>query len=180
MMAMTIHYTEWDSPVGRLLIAATDKGIRGLYFEQHKYFKGAQDWLRQDNQPHLNKARTQLGEYFSGTRVEFDLPLDMPGTTFQQAVWKELLSLPFGFTTSYQAIAQRLGNPLAIRAVGTAIGRNPVSIVVPCHRVLSASGALSGYAGGLERKSYLLQLERQEYEQLGICRSPFRLNVAQS
>lgn len=158
---MIIHYTELDSPVDRLVIATTDQGICGLYFEQHKYFKGAKDWMRHDDHPHLVKAKTQLLEYFSGQRVDFDLPLDMPGTIFQQAVWRELHALPFGFTTSYQAIAQRLAKPNAIRAVGTAIGRNPVSIIVPCHRVVSTSGALSGYAGGLNRKSYLLDWERK-------------------
>jgi methylated-DNA-[protein]-cysteine S-methyltransferase len=156
-----IHYTEYEGPLGKLLLAATDNGLCGLYFEQHKYFKGTEGWQRNDGYSHLRNAARQLDEYFSGRRKEFDLALDMPGTAFQRAVWNELLRLPFGATTTYQAVAQRIANPKAVRAAGTAIGRNPVSIIVPCHRVVGMSGSLSGYAGGLERKSYLLAHEEQ-------------------
>lgn len=156
-----IHYTEYEGPLGKLLLAATDNGLCGLYFEQHKYFKGTEGWRRNDGYSHLRNAARQLDEYFSGRRKEFDLALDMPGTAFQRAVWNELLRLPFGATTTYQAVAQRIANPKAVRAAGTAIGRNPVSIIVPCHRVVGMSGSLSGYAGGLERKSYLLAHEEQ-------------------
>lgn len=152
-------YIEYDSPLGKLLLAATKHGLCGLYFEAHKYFRGPQEWVRNDDNPHLKQATAQLDDYFAGRRTSFDLALDMRGTDFQQAVWRELMQLPFGSTTTYQDIAQRVGNPKAVRAAGTAIGRNPVSIIVPCHRVLGASGALSGYAGGLERKRYLLALE---------------------
>lgn len=155
-----ICYTEHRSPLGMLLLAATDHGLRGLYFEQHKYFKGTDSWQRNERHPRLQQAARQLDEYFAGERRVFDLVLDLRGTPFQQAVWKALQCLPFGSTTSYRAIAQHAGNPDAVRAAGTAIGRNPVSIIVPCHRVLGAAGALSGYAGGLERKQYLLALER--------------------
>jgi methylated-DNA-[protein]-cysteine S-methyltransferase len=154
------YYTEHESPVGRLLLAATDAGLSGIYFEQHKYFKGTQTWRRDDAHGHLRKAAQQLDEYFAGKRREFELPLDLAGTEFQRAVWRELAALPFGSTTSYLAIAQRIANARAVRATGTAIGRNPVSIIVPCHRVLSTAGGLSGYAGGLERKRYLLALEQ--------------------
>jgi methylated-DNA-[protein]-cysteine S-methyltransferase len=154
-----IYWTEHDSPLGRLLLAATDEGVCGLYFEEHKYFNGPQGWQRRPDHPHLRKTVSQLDEYFAGTRKTFDVALDMRGTPFQQTVWQELQRLPFGATTSYQSIAQRIANPKAIRAAGSAIGRNPVSIIVPCHRVLGTSGALSGYAGGLERKRYLLALE---------------------
>lgn len=154
-----IHYIEHDSPIGPLLLAASDQGLRGLYFDQHKYFNGPKGWQRDENNPFLRKAAAQLDEYFSGRRVSFDLPLDLVGTEFQRAVWRELLALPFGSTSTYQTIAQRLGKPNAVRAAGTAIGRNPVSIIVPCHRVLGTSGSLSGFAGGLERKRYLLTLE---------------------
>jgi methylated-DNA-[protein]-cysteine S-methyltransferase len=154
-----ISYTEYRSPLGTVLLAATERGLCGLYFEQHKYFKGTQGWQRDDGHAHLQRATAQLEEYFAGRRTEFDLALDMQGTPFQQAVWKELMQLPFGSTGTYQGIAERVANPKAVRAAGTAIGRNPVSIIVPCHRVLGASGGLSGYAGGLERKQYLLTLE---------------------
>jgi methylated-DNA-[protein]-cysteine S-methyltransferase len=138
-----ICYTEYASPLSTLLLAASDKGLCGLYFEQHKYFDGPQDWLRSNDHPMLREAKQQLDEYFAGKRERFTLALD----------------LPFGATGTYTAIAQRVGRVAAVRATGTAIGRNPVSIIVPCHRVLGASGALSGYAGGLERKQYLLALE---------------------
>jgi len=154
-----IYYIEHSSPLGPLLLAATERGLCGLYFEQHKYFKGAGGWLREDRHPHLRNAALQLDAYFARERHTFDIALDTVGTPFQQAVWRALQELSFGTTVSYRAIAQRIGNPGAIRAAGTAIGRNPLSIIVPCHRVLGATGALSGYAGGVERKRYLLALE---------------------
>lgn len=154
-----ICYTEHVSPLGTLLLAASDKGLCGVYFEQHKYFNGPQGWQRDDGHPHLRNAQRQLDEYFAGRRERFELALDLNGTPFQRAVWQELLALPFGTTSSYSVIAQRVGRAEAVRAAGTAIGRNPVSIIVPCHRVLGTTGALSGYAGGLERKQRLLALE---------------------
>lgn len=152
-------YTEHPSPLGTLLLAATDQGLCGLYFEEHKYFSGPGEWMRSDAHPHLRQAAKELDEYFAGRRTRFDVPLDLRGTPFQQSVWEALQSLSFGDTSTYLAIATRIANPKAVRATGTAIGRNPVSIIVPCHRVLGVSGALSGYAGGLERKRYLLALE---------------------
>lgn len=154
-----IAYTEYASPLGILLLASTENGLCGVYFEEHKYFKGTHGWRRDDGNPHLRTAARQLDEYFTGRRKQFDIALDMPGTGFQRAVWNELSQLPYGETTTYQAIAHRIANPKAIRAAGTAIGRNPVSIIVPCHRVIGTSGSLSGYAGGLERKRYLLAHE---------------------
>lgn len=154
-----ISYTEHPSPIGTLLLAATTDGLCGLYFEEHKYFNGPQGWQRDASNPYLQAAMHQLDEYFAGTRETFDIALDLGGTPFQRAVWAALLTLPFGKTTSYQSIAQRVDKPKAVRAAGTAIGRNPVSIIVPCHRVLGASSRLSGYAGGLERKRYLLAHE---------------------
>ncbi|RJF97451.1 methylated-DNA--[protein]-cysteine S-methyltransferase [Noviherbaspirillum saxi] len=156
-------YTEYHSPLGILLLAATERGLSGLYFEEHRYFKGTRDWRRDATHPHLMRTMAQLDEYFAGRRRVFDVPLDMAGTPFQGAVWNALMSLPYGSTSTYQAIAQRIANPKAIRAAGTAIGRNPVSIIVPCHRVLGVSGALSGYAGGVERKSFLLELESSSH-----------------
>ena len=151
-----IYYTEHPSPLGSLLLAASALGLCGVYFEAHKYFNGPQGWQRDPAHAHLQNAARQLDEYFAGQRSVFDIPLDLRGTSFQQAVWDALQKLPFGCSASYQTIAQRIAKPKAVRAAGTAIGRNPVSIIVPCHRVLGSSGALSGYAGGLSRKQYLL------------------------
>lgn len=158
---MKIRYLEYVSPLGTLLICAGDKGLRGVYFEQHQYFKGPQDWIRDLRHPQLLQAASQIDEYFAGRRKDFDLPLDPCGTPFQRAVWDALLALPFGQTTSYGAIAAKLARVRAVRAVGAAIGRNPLSIIIPCHRVLGANGDLSGYAGGLERKRYLLDHEQR-------------------
>lgn len=158
-----ISYIEQASPVGTLLIAATDAGICGIYFEEHKHFKGKDGWMRsQTDSPaagHLTQAATQLDEYFAGKRTAFDVPLDLSGTAFQRDVWQALADIPFGRSISYAQHAQQLGKPKALRAVGAAIGRNPVSIIVPCHRVLGSSGAVTGYAGGVERKRFLLALE---------------------
>jgi methylated-DNA-[protein]-cysteine S-methyltransferase len=154
-----IHYMHQDSPLGRLLLAATDKGLSGIYFEEHRHFKGMHGWQRADGDATLKRAARQLDEYFSGKRVVFDLPLDLNGTEFQCKVWRALLQIPFGHTISYMQHAERVGNSKALRAVGAAIGRNPVSIVVPCHRVIGASRTPTGYAGGLERKCSLLAFE---------------------
>lgn len=154
-----IDYTEHPSPLGTLLLAATGDGLCGLYFEEHKYFNGPQGWNRQPSNPHLQVAMDQLDDYFAGRRTAFDVALDLRGTPFQRAVWNALMALPFGETTTYRSIAHGVANPNAVRAAGTAIGRNPVSIIVPCHRVLGTSGDLSGYAGGLARKRYLLAHE---------------------
>jgi methylated-DNA-[protein]-cysteine S-methyltransferase len=156
---MTTSFIEHPSPLGTLLLAATANGLCGLYFEQHKYFTGPRDWVRDPGHPQLQRAARQLDEYFAGRRTAFELSLDLPGTSFQRAVWDALQTLPFASTTTYQQIARHIAKPNAVRAAGTAIGRNPVSIIVPCHRVLGASGGLSGYAGGLERKRFLLGLE---------------------
>ncbi|HEX2604545.1 MAG TPA: methylated-DNA--[protein]-cysteine S-methyltransferase [Oxalicibacterium sp.] len=158
-----IHYIEQASPVGALLIAATERGICGIYFEEHKHFKGKDDWqpaiVGEPAHGHLLKAAEQLSDYFAGERRSFDVALDLSGTPFQQTVWTALCAIPFGRSVSYAQHAQRLGKPTALRAVGAAIGRNPVSIIVPCHRVLGTSGTVTGYAGGLERKRFLLALE---------------------
>ncbi len=153
-------YTEHPSPLGTLLLAASDAGLSGLYFEEHKYFIRPPGWMRDDRHPLLLNAARQLDEYFAGARSTFDIAIDLKGTRFQQAVWQALQTLAFGSITSYRDIAQRIANPNAIRAAGSAIGRNPISIIVPCHRVLGATGGLSGYAGGLERKRFLLALEK--------------------
>jgi methylated-DNA-[protein]-cysteine S-methyltransferase len=163
MEHMMISYIEHPSPVGTLLIASTDQGICGIYFEEHKHFKGKDGWMTPMAQSpaakHLAETAQQLDDYFNGRRTEFDVALDLSGTPFQRSVWNELVNIPFGKSVSYAQHALTLGNPKALRAVGSAIGKNPISIIVPCHRVIGSSGAITGYAGGLERKQFLLALE---------------------
>lgn len=147
-------------PLGRMLLAATPRGIAGVWFEDQRHHPDTRGWREEPGHPLLRDAMAQLEDYFAGRRRAFDLPLDLQsGTAFQQSVWQALCTIPAGATTSYRAIGERLGRPSASRAVGAAVGRNPVSIVVPCHRVLGAGGALTGYAGGLHRKDALLRLE---------------------
>ncbi|MEY2619170.1 MAG: putative O6-methylguanine-DNA methyltransferase [Pseudomonadota bacterium] len=149
------------SPLGPILLAASAQGLAGLWFEGQRH--GPQDtsgWRAAPAHPVLIEACRQLDAYFASERDRFDLPLDLSGgTDFQSRVWQALRSIPAGITESYTALATRVGAPRAVRAVGAAVGRNPVSIVVPCHRVVGAAGALTGYAGGLTRKTALLQLE---------------------
>ncbi|MBC7468547.1 MAG: methylated-DNA--[protein]-cysteine S-methyltransferase [Ramlibacter sp.] len=152
--------TRYASPLGTMLVAATDAGLAGLWFEGQRHLPDTGAWRHAPGHPVLVAAVAQLHDYFAGRRTRFDLPLDLHGgTAFQQSVWRALLAIPPGRTTSYGDISQRVGRPSAVRAVGAAVGRNPVSIVVPCHRVLGRDGSLTGYAGGLERKSALLKLE---------------------
>ncbi|MGD9943876.1 MAG: methylated-DNA--[protein]-cysteine S-methyltransferase [Burkholderiaceae bacterium] len=161
---MKIRFTRFDSRFGEVLAIARDDRLSGLYFVGQKdqppidalQRDGAE---RDDDWPALACARQQLGEYERGERREFDLPLDLVGTEFQRRVWHELLQIPFGRTSSYAEVARRTGSPRAVRAVGGAIGRNPVSVIVPCHRVLGSNGSLTGYTGGLHRKQDLLRLE---------------------
>lgn len=177
------------SPLGSIAIAATAQGLAGLWFtEGQRYLppelfatplasptvladdaeemaqaspsRRSAFWPSAPDHPVLEKTRHQLAEYFAGQRCQFELPLDLSsGTAFQQAVWQALLAIAQGGTQSYGDISRLIGQPGAVRAVGAAIGRNPISIIVPCHRVMGTSGALTGYAGGLERKSALLRLE---------------------
>lgn len=158
-VCVTIH-----SPLGPLLLAATAGGLAGVWFtdQRHRPAEAAvAGWGDGTGHSVLATAAAQLGCYFEGHPMAFDLPLDLSaGTPFQQSVWQALLAIPAARTHSYTEIAHRVGRPAAVRAVGTAIGRNPLSIVVPCHRVLGAGGALTGYAGGLDRKAALLRLER--------------------
>lgn len=150
----------WASPLGPIVVAASDRALAGVWFEGQRHLPDWGAWPERPDHPLLRRAVAQLQEYFGGSRTSFDLPLDLRGgTLFQQSVWQALLQIPRGGTTSYTMLGRRIGLPAAARAVGAAVGRNPISIVVPCHRVLGADGALTGYAGGLERKSALLQLE---------------------
>jgi methylated-DNA-[protein]-cysteine S-methyltransferase len=149
-----------DSPLGGVTLAATDAGLAGLWFDRQRHLPDMSGWQRDDDDPVLRAAAAQLQDYFAGTRDAFDLPLDLShGTAFQQAVWQALLAIPSGATTSYGALSQQVGKPAAVRAVGAAVGRNPISVIVPCHRVLGADGSLTGYAGGLDRKTALLERE---------------------
>ena len=158
----------WTSPLGGIDLAATPRGLCGLWFDAQKYrpagLEGPGAWPRQDA-PHavLDAAEHQLQAYFDGTLERFDLPFDLPGATdFQHAVWAALLKLAHGQTCSYGALAVATGRPDAVRAVGSAVGRNPLSILVPCHRVVGGNGDLTGYAGGLPRKAALLALEQKQ------------------
>jgi len=156
----SIVQTRCGSPLGTVIVAATARGLAGLWFEGQRHLPDTSGWPHADDHPVLRQAVAQLAEYFAGRRTVFDLPLDLQGgTAFQQSVWRALLAIPRGGTTSYAALGARIGQPTAARAVGAAVGRNPLSIVVPCHRVLGTGGALTGYAGGLERKTALLKLE---------------------
>ncbi len=150
-------YAVTDSPVGPLTLVEVGGALAGLYLTDHRHQPPLQG-ERDDTV--LPAVRAQLAAYFDGTLQEFDVPLAVAGTPFQQQVWKALATIPYGETWSYRDLAEVVGNPKAVRAVGLANGRNPVSIVVPCHRVVGANGSLTGYGGGLEAKRWLLDLER--------------------
>jgi methylated-DNA-[protein]-cysteine S-methyltransferase len=158
-----IVYAECQSTLGNLYLAATERGLAGMWFTDQRHLPDLSNWQRCGDVaklPLIKEASEQLHAYFAGKLQNFDLPLDLSaGTAFQQAVWQALLAIPFGQTTSYGALSSGMGKPLAVRAVGTAIGRNPISIIVPCHRVVGADGSLTGYAGGLDRKLAFLTLE---------------------
>ncbi len=156
---MTSTIFAYASPIGVLTLVSNGAALSGVYFENHKPGGPPKDALEGADKA-LDAARKQLDAYFAGRRQSFDLPLALAGTPFQRSVWAELAHIPFGETTTYGAIAAAIGKPAAVRAVGAAVGRNPVSIVLPCHRVLGARGALTGFAGGIERKRFLLALER--------------------
>jgi methylated-DNA-[protein]-cysteine S-methyltransferase len=167
----SIVQTRFQSPLGAITLAATRDGLAGVWFEGQRHLPDQlatpSGWPTDAAQPVLKKTARQLDEYFAGQRHVFDLPLDLSGgTAFQQAVWRALLTIATGSTTSYSSISKSIGNAAAVRAVGAAVGRNPVSIVVPCHRVLGADGSLTGYAGGLDRKTALLKLEGALIEDL--------------
>ena len=152
-MTSALYFDDYlQTPIGNLHIQASHDGIRKVIFVEKETVE-----IKTNNWTHLCKK--QLLEYFSGERKIFDLPLDQKGTAFQKDVWKALLSIPFGDSTSYGQIALWMQNPKAVRAVGAANGKNPISIVVPCHRVIGKNGTLTGYAGGLDRKAWLLKHE---------------------
>ncbi len=153
-------YDTMESCCGEILLAASERGLTGVYFNRQKYHPrlGA-DWKLDPKHPVLKAAKRQLQEYFSGKRRDFDLALDPRGTPYQHAIWKAISGVPYGETISYGELAKRSGFPDGPRAAGAATGRNPIGIVVPCHRIVGANGSLTGYAGGLDRKRALLRLE---------------------
>lgn len=156
---MNIHYTRIDSPIGPLLLAASDAGMHAIEFPDARHpVRRGDDWV-ESGHPLLDRARQQLDEYFAGERRRFDLPLAPQGTPFQRQVWETLATIGYGQTLSYGQLAARIGRPSASRAVGAANGRNPIPIVLPCHRVIGANGSLTGFGGGLPTKQFLLRLE---------------------
>ena len=159
---MQLVYMYMDSPVGALKLVAHDQALVAVMWdnEDHKRVRLA-ELIESPQHPMLHKVKQQLEQYFAGQRQQFDLPLDFQGTDFQQQVWQALLTIPYGETRSYKEIALQIGNAKAVRAVGAANGKNPISIIAPCHRVIGASGALVGFAGGLDKKQILLSLEQQ-------------------
>ena len=164
---LPLHRLLCSSPIGDLLLVAHEQALCGCWFADQA---GIPAWagsaLESADQRWLQAARTQLQDYFDGRRRDFELPLDLGhGTAFQQSVWRALAAIPCGQTTSYGELAHTLGRPRAVRALGGAVGRNPIAIILPCHRVIGADGGLTGYSGGLARKTFLLRLEQLEQPQ---------------
>jgi O-6-methylguanine DNA methyltransferase len=156
------YYTFKETPAGALLLVGEGKVINGIYWKVFKRApKVAADWI--ENKKMFTRPLKQIDEYFAGKRTVFDFDFVADGTNFQKKVWKELSRIPFGASVSYKTIAKKIGKPKAVRAVGTAIGSNPMSIVVPCHRVLTSAGKLGGFAGGLKSKEVLLKKEKIKY-----------------
>ncbi|HEX5268685.1 MAG TPA: methylated-DNA--[protein]-cysteine S-methyltransferase [Acidimicrobiales bacterium] len=155
---MTILTTTYDSPIGVLTLTSEDGYLTGLYMDDQRHApSGSDKWVRDDTA--FDDVLSQLDAYFSGRMKDFDVPLRMQGTEFQRRVWEGLTRIPYGETWSYAQLAGKVGNPKACRAVGLANGRNPVAVIVPCHRVIGANGTLTGYGGGLDRKRWLLDHE---------------------
>lgn len=162
--ATALYSTRWHSPVGELLLLCHEQALCGCWFGDQA---GIPDWtaaaLDKPDHPLLTRACAQLQAYFERQRQDFELPLDYShGTEFQQSVWQALTLIRYGHTTPYGQLAQALGRPRAVRALGAAVGRNPLAIFLPCHRVIGADGSLTGYTGGLARKTFLLQLEQAQ------------------
>jgi methylated-DNA-[protein]-cysteine S-methyltransferase len=163
---MTYEYKVIDSPVGKLKLVASENGLAAVLWEKENPRRVPLGSMTEaPRNKLLLEAERQLGQYFAGKLKRFTLPLDFNGTDFQKSVWEALLTIPFGETRSYGAIAEQIGRPDAPRAVGAANGRNPISIIAPCHRVIGSSGKLTGFAGGLEAKQYLLDLEGRKTPQ---------------
>lgn len=160
-----MFYTIYDSPIGAITLVADEHGLSQLHLEEDRYFGGVDSsWIKDGAQPILLQAKQQLGEYFAGERTAFDVPLSQQGTDFQKQVWDYLRNITQGQTVSYGDIAKHIGKPAAVRAVGTAVGRNPICVIVPCHRVLAGDKTLAGYVAGIDRKKFLLDLEKAVYK----------------
>jgi methylated-DNA-[protein]-cysteine S-methyltransferase len=157
-MKSKTYFTEFPSPIGTLRICGTDSALTGVFMESERHDSAQPRDAVRDASP-LRAAQSQIEEYFADERREFSVAIEAAGTEFQQRVWRALCAIPYGTTISYGELARRIGKPRAVRAVGLANGRNPISIIVPCHRVIGANGSLTGYGGGLERKRFLLALE---------------------
>ncbi|MCA9777011.1 MAG: methylated-DNA--[protein]-cysteine S-methyltransferase [Candidatus Eremiobacteraeota bacterium] len=165
---MKIYETTISTPLGKLRLLATENGLRGIYYQDHKNVPSLTTEPSQ-NHPILSETERQLAEYFAGSRRDFDLSLDLQGTPFMLQVWQALGQISFGTSVTYGELARDLGNPKASRAVGRANGLNPVSIVLPCHRVVGSNGKLTGYAGGLDNKEWLLKHEQSVSSLIGSC-----------
>ncbi|WP_373944125.1 methylated-DNA--[protein]-cysteine S-methyltransferase [Vibrio chagasii] len=155
---MVNRFTYYDSPLGTVTLQANEQGLLGVWFETHTT-KPEDLGTQEDSFPIFQSVKEQLERYFAGEDVQFDVPIAAKGTPFQQSVWHALTTIPYGETWSYAQLADAIGNPKAVRAVGLANGKNPVSVIVPCHRVIGKNGKLTGYAGGIERKQRLLAIE---------------------
>jgi methylated-DNA-[protein]-cysteine S-methyltransferase len=166
-MNETRLYTRVESPIGELLLVGDGHALHGLHMQEGRTAVSVDPAWRPADKPFADVSE-QLAEYFAGERLDFDVPLAMTGTPFQRRVWDALREIPYGETATYGELAHRLGRPSASRAVGLANGRNPIAVIVPCHRVIGSDGSLTGYGGGLERKGYLLNLEAAR----GVRRSP--------
>jgi methylated-DNA-[protein]-cysteine S-methyltransferase len=159
------YYEKFASPQGDMLLLASDQGLEGVFFKRQKHHPEMQaDWRQDPQHKVLRQARRELEEYFAGRRKRFQVALDPGGTEFQRAVWRAISSVGFGETITYAELAERAGHEGSARAAGAATGRNPIGIIVPCHRIVGSDGDLTGYAGGLERKRALLELEAGEAE----------------
>jgi methylated-DNA-[protein]-cysteine S-methyltransferase len=160
---MSMSFKLVTSPIGTLKLVASDEGLVAVLWEKDRPRRvNLPDLVENRAHPLLLRTEKELNEYFSRSRKSFTVPLDMRGTYFQRQVWEALLGIPFGETRTYGQLANQLGNPKATRAVGAANGRNPIAIIVPCHRVIGFSGKLTGFAGGLDAKDHLLKLEGRE------------------
>ncbi len=160
-MTDTICYDRVPSPLGAMVLASDGEALTGAWFDGQRHQPPLDPaWHFRPELPLLRQAATELARYFAGDRARFDLPLTPAGTTFQRAVWSAIADVPYGMTIAYRELAARIGRSHAIRAAGAATGRNPLTIFIPCHRIVGVDGALTGYAGGIERKRSLLELER--------------------
>lgn len=168
-------FTVMQSPVGSLTLTAEGDALTGVWFDAHDIQPATRaQWVQDDTLAVLRQAQQQLNEYFAGRRQTFEIRLELQGTAFQRAVWQQLLGIDFGQTSTYGTLAQAIGKPNASRAVGAAVGANPLSIIVPCHRIIGRDGSLTGYAGGLPRKVELLKLEGQTDARLTAVPTPTR------